>query len=73
MMLTPPLALKVQEPYIRHERGESTFLVALFLVDQATRFVMPLPRITESPRGLVERVKGKVKYNINMFFQILDH
>ena len=40
MMLTPPLALKVHEPYIRHESGESTFLVALFLVDQATRFVM---------------------------------
>ena len=40
MMLTPPLALKVHEPYIRHESGESSFLVALFLVDQATRFVM---------------------------------
>ena len=40
MMLTPPPALKVHEPYIRHESGESTFLVALFLVNQATRFVM---------------------------------
>ena len=40
MLLTPPPALKMHEPYIRHKSGESTFLVALFLVDQATRFVM---------------------------------
>ena len=42
-MLTPPSALKVHEPYIRHQSVESTFLVALFLVNQATRFVMTLP------------------------------
>ena len=32
MMLTPPLALKVHEPYIRHEIGESAFTRAFILI-----------------------------------------
>ena len=40
MMFTPPSALKVHKPYIRHENAESTFPEGLFLENQATRFVM---------------------------------
>ena len=40
MIFTPPSALKVYDPYIRHESVESTFLVAFILKNRGARFVM---------------------------------
>ena len=73
-MLTPPLALKVHEPYIRHESRESNFLVALFLVDQATRFVMVAmqPNYSPIPNQIMFAIgKGAFKYYVILFCPVL--
>ena len=50
MMLTPPPALKVHEPYIRHESGESAFTRAFILIQALVcQNDSLLPALSQSP------------------------